>query len=141
MEITPASLSQVTRARDGRLVAVEDDAQNVVNDICAIDPSLRVRYAETSEAFIVYQQHLDGRETLVTTAQELDPRLVERVQKITHPSYDLKAEMERVDAQAEKDQDHAFEEKVGEAGERLAHAIRKDLQHKGKVFIPRDSDA
>jgi hypothetical protein len=49
------------------------------------------------------------------------------VQKIIHPSYNYADDLARLEQEAKKDQDRKFDEQVGEVGERLAHALRKDL--------------
>lgn len=126
MELSAATLAQVRRGKDGRMVIVDDDVSNVVRDLQAIDPSLRVRFSEAAGYFAVYQD-LGDREHLVTTAQELDPRIVERVSELASKAYDYVAEVEQQDNAAERAKDHRLHEQVGEIGERLAHAMRKDL--------------
>jgi hypothetical protein len=138
MEIQPASIAQVRAGRNGRKVLIEDDVLHIAKRLQEIDRSLRLRWNEQGEFFVVYQV-LDGSEKLVLTARELDERIVQRVRKIAHPSYDYVAEMERMDRRAEKDADHRFHEQTGEIGERMAHALRKDLQAQNKVFIPDDT--
>lgn len=127
MEIQPASLAQVTRARSGRFVAIEDDVANVARDLQALDKTLHVRFSETAGYFVIYQAFEDGKENIVLTAQELDQRIVRRVEQVMHPEYDYAAELEAQDARAQAERDHRFREQVGEIGERLFHAARKDL--------------
>ncbi len=137
MEIRPASIAQVRASKDGRNVLIEDDVLDVAKRLAEIDPDLRLRWSERGEHFTVYQQ-LGDTEKLVLTSKEMTPAIVERIRQIAHPSYDFAGELDRMDDQADKDADHAFAEKVGPYGERMAHAIRKDTEHKGKVFLPRD---
>lgn len=141
MEIQPASLAQVRKGRDGRRVLIEDDVLDIAKRLQEIDDSLKLLWNEYGEYFVVAEvvQTPDGpEERLVTTAQDLDERLLQRVEKITHPSYDFAKEVDRIDKEAEKEKDHRFHEETGEVGERLAHAVRKDLQHTGKAFVPKD---
>jgi hypothetical protein len=72
----------------------------------------------------------------VLTAQELDQRIPERLRRLRSPDYDYGAEVDRLDAQAERDEAHYFAEEVGERGERLFHAMRKDLEVKSRVYLP-----
>ena len=135
MDIAPASLAQIRMGRDGRRVVVSEDVGNVAAQIHEIDPRLGLVWNEKGEFFMVVEQ--DGlTERLVLTAKECDQRIVERVRQIASPDYDYGAEVDRLDAAAEKAKDHRFHEETGEVAERLAHALRKDLQHKGKVFVP-----
>lgn len=137
MELQPASLAQVRAGRDGRMIAIDEDVLDIAMRLQEIDDSLRLRWSESGEYFVVYQLIGDG-EKLVLTSTELTPQIIERVRKIAHPEYDFGAELDQMDAQAEKDKDHRFHEQVGERGEVLAHALRKDLQAKNKIIVPRD---
>ncbi len=129
-------MAQVRRARGGSWVEVDDDVGGVARDLREIDPGLCLRFSEVGEYFAIY--HDDGqRESLVLTTKELDARVVERVRRIDSRDYDYARELDKQDALAEKDRAHENREKVGPIAERLAHAIRKDTDHKGKVFLPR----
>ena len=144
MEIQPASLAQVVTGRGGRLIPITEDVANIARRIKEIDDSLSLQFNERGEFFVVVQtvETPDGpEEKRVLTAQQLDERLIHRLKHITHQSYDFVAEMDRIDAQARKDEEHRFHEKAGEAGEVAAHALRKDLGLKGKAFVPEDVDA
>lgn len=135
MDIQPASLAQVQTGRDGRRVLVDDDVAGVARKIREISPRLSLRWNERGEFFEVIED--DGRtERRVTTALECDDRLVARIMRIAHPSYDLVADMERTDLAAERAEEHAFSERTGEIAERLAHAVRKDL-NPGKIIVPK----
>ncbi len=123
--------------RDGRRITIEEDVGNVAKRIKEINPRLGLQWNERGEFFTVVED--DGKtERLVLTAQECDERIVKRVEEIASPGYDYLGEIDRMDAQAEKDKDHRFHEQTGEIGERLAHALRKDLQAKNKAFVTRN---
>lgn len=126
MRIQAASLTQIARARNGRMVVIDDDAGAVAAQLREIDPALRLSVSDVTGHYVVSQMLDDGTEHLVLTALELDGRIVRRVREIAHPSYDYAADLEAVEAEAEREQDHKRRERVGEIGERLAHAIRKD---------------
>lgn len=142
MEIEPASLAQVQRGQDGRMVEVSDDVANVAQDLRALNPAFRLRYSEAGQHFVVYQVvHLPNGSTdehLVTTAQECDPRLVRRVEEIMAPGYDLAVELDKADREAERRHEHEQAEALGPAAERMAHAMRRDLGVQKRIFVPGD---
>ena len=106
---------------------VEDDVCNVVRDLQELDPSFRVRFSEAGNYFVVYQV-IDGeKEHLVTTTTELDQRLVKRMREITDPSYDYSAELEKLEDKADAEKQKQMDETMEQAGERISHAIRKDM--------------
>lgn len=146
MEISPARLAQVQQARGGEFVEISDDVQNVAADLRAIDAGLRLRYSEAGEYFVVYHvEELPGggqREHLVTTAQELDQRLVQRIREIDpRNGYDYAAELDRLEAEGERERDREFSEQIGPLGERLAHAVRKDLGERSRIYVPGRDEA
>lgn len=129
MEIQPATLPQIQKGRRGRVVFVDNDALDVAKRLREIDPSLRLAWNEFGEYFVVYQQLEAGSEHIVTTAQTADSRLVERIRRISHSSYDFAKELDKLDQKAKRDAERQFQEAVGEKAERLAHAIRKDTSN------------
>lgn len=131
----PASITQVRAGKDGRREIIDGDVLNIAKQIKAIDPSLHLWWIEKGGYFAVIELK-DHKQRLVTTALELDERLLRKIEKIAHPSYDFAGELEKKDKRAEKNKAHRFREQTGEIGERAAHALRKDLQAKNKAFIP-----
>ena len=129
MDIQPADLSQVVRARDGNMVLIEDDVLDIAKQLHEIDPRLRVHWSEVSEHFAVYTSE-NEEEHLVTTCQELDQRLVNRIREIAHPSYNYGEELDRIEAKQKAESEQQFSETVGELAERLAHALRSDLGYR-----------
>ncbi len=138
--MNPASLTQVRKSKDGHMVAIDQDVLDVITQIREIDPRLSVRWSVAGEYFEV-REHAPGgaREgELVFTTNELDQRVVDRLRFLASIDYDYLKDVDRMDREAEKVEQHKFSEDVGERGERLAHALRKDLQHGGKAFVPRE---
>jgi hypothetical protein len=135
MDIEPASLTQIARGRDGKVVAIDDDVSGIAQQLKEIDPQLKLRYSEAGEYFAVYH---DGPEEsyLVTTAQELDGRILQRIRKVASGRYDYVAELDALDARAERERDRAFSEQMGEAHQQLKHALQKDLGSKPKIYVP-----
>lgn len=142
IEISPATVAQVHRSRKGVRVAVDDDVQNVARDLRELRSTLVLEFDPVEEFYIVLDRVTlaDGstEDRLVTTATECDQRLVSRVRYISGDGYDYAAELDRVEAQAERDRAHEFREQVGDPAERLAHALCKDLGLTGsRAVVPR----
>lgn len=144
MEVRPATLAQVIAGHDGVMVQVDDDVQGVANRLAEIDENLRLRYSMAGEYWVVYfkpPNEEEGNGYVVTTAQEIDMRLAERVAEVFYkyrqPGYSLSAELDANDKAADEARDKAFTESAGEMYERLAHAIRKDLGTTNRIFVPR----
>lgn len=131
IEINPASLTQVMQTRKGGMLLVDDDVQNVAQSLRDIDPSLRLRFDPHADYFCVYQvvEEPDGSESekMVTTAQDLDHRIVHRVREVVSPRYDFMAELDKQDAAAAKAKDDEQTERYGDIADKLAWALRKDL--------------
>jgi hypothetical protein len=140
MEIPAASIAQVQRLRDGRLVEIADDVCGTVKQLQEIDKSLRVRHSDVTGLFVLYQLLDSGEEHLVFTTPFLDQRVVDRFRKIAQPGYDYAAELDQIDRAADKPHDDRMRDKVEDAAERLAHAIRTDLKkaRPGPVYVPPD---
>jgi hypothetical protein len=90
MDIAAVALTHYTTTADGRMVEVPDDVTNVARDLAKIDPTLRLRYSETGNYFVVYQSTIRNgqpHDHLVLTAKDCDQRIVKRVREIADPSY------------------------------------------------------
>lgn len=131
MEIQPASIEQVQASANGKWHVVDADVGGISKRLREIDETLRLRVSDVTGHYVVYQEwpQADGstNQHLVLTAQECDDRLVKRVQKISSTDYDYSTEIGLKDARATKAAEDKLNERAGEAGERLAHALRKDL--------------
>lgn len=140
IEIEAASLSQVRATVEDGLVLIDDDVQNVVRDLQEIDPGFRVHFDRDQEYFVVRHLHLsrsgEPEESLVTTARQLDQRIVERVRQISADGYDYGAELDRLDREADARNEAEFTERVAPIGEQLHHALRRDMHlDKDRAFI------
>lgn len=136
MEIARASFAQLSRGKDGRKVLIEEDVGDIAKRLAEIDPGLFVQWVEDGEYFRVIQRTENGSEHIVTTALELSPALVEHVRMLGSEDYDVAKEAERIDCEADREKDRQFAEKIGERGELLAHALRKDKQVKQSIVVP-----
>jgi hypothetical protein len=147
IEIQPAGVAQVHRSlRLGDRIVVDDDVQNIASDLRAIRATLRLEYDRAEDLWFVMDlvAKPDGssEEKLVTVwdAEKnggIDQRLVQRVREVAAPGYDIAAELEKADREAERERSRRFREQVGPAAEKLKWALRKDLgADKGRAFVP-----
>jgi hypothetical protein len=137
VDIQRASLTQVIEGRGGQTVTISEDVGNIAARLKEIDERLVLRWNERGSYFQVIECLPDGSESLVTTRQVIGPELVESVAKMGKRKITLATEIEDIDKKAEREKDWRFEQEVGEIGERLAHAVRKDTQAKHRIFLPR----
>lgn len=138
MEIQPASIAQVRLRDTGGIFTVDEDVGHIAAQVREVDPSLSLHWSDGGGYFEVREACQDGKDRMVLTCTELDGRVIERLRQIRHSSYDFVREVDRMDAQADREREWASHNRIGEVGEKLAHALRKDLLHTGKAFIPRD---
>lgn len=128
MQIQPASIEQITKGRNGMRVRISSDVGNIAKDLANIDPDLELHANETGGYYEVRCKHpVSGKSYLVTTALDLDQRIVDSIRKMRDPQYDFIKESDQIEKAAKKELEHQRKEKVGEAGEKLAHSMRKDL--------------
>lgn len=141
MFIDNAPLPSVQRGRRGVVVFVDDDALGVAKQLSEMKfpegyGKLRLGWNEFQEHFVVVQVKDDGTEHIVTIAKQADGRLIDRIRRITHPSYNFAEELDKIDEAANRKRDWEFSQKVGEQIEKLAYAVRKDTQVKNRIFLP-----
>jgi hypothetical protein len=127
VEVEPGSIAQVKRALSGRLVAIPDDVCGVARDLRAIDRRLRVEAEDDLSVYIVFLEEPDGSRQLVTTAQHLDKRIVDRVRQVADERYDFAGELDKIEAAADRAFEARRQDQLGDFAERLGHAFRKDL--------------
>lgn len=140
MEIKPATIAQLKRGKAGKMIAIDADVGGVAQAIEAMGKNLKLRYSELGEYYVVFHRNPDsGKETLLTTAQELDHRLVHRLELVTNGTYDYLAELEKLERQKDDEADYLLAQRSGIAAERLAHALRKDLRLYGDAARSRKS--
>lgn len=134
--IKPATLAQVRRGRNGRMVEIDADVFDVAKRLHHIDRSLGVDWNDAGGYFRITQLLENGRKHVVMTCLELTPAVINEVLETMHPEYDLAGHLDRKDDERIRDRDHAFSEQTGVVGERLFHAFRKDLEDKSRIFVP-----
>lgn len=141
MDIQAASLDQIVKARSGRSYRVSADVGGIAQRIQAIDPSLVLRYHEESDHYSVVQvDPVTGVEHLVTTALPvnggLDPRLVERVEKITRPDYDVVSKIAEENDRIDRENERRLTEQIAERAERVYHKLRKAQGIQNRIYVP-----
>lgn len=134
MEIQPATIDQMVKGKGGKVVAISSDVGNVAKDLLQLKSEMSLHVNEEGGFFFVQDIDQTGRSYIVTTSQDCDQRLVERVRKIMQPSYDLNKEAAKLEKQVEKDKTDKHHEEVGEIGQKLFHAMRKDLGYGKKNY-------
>lgn len=133
MEIQPASLDQVMLASNGKRINITSDVGDVVKDLKAIDSNYEVHaveYFDNGQLSAYFEircfNPTHGKSYLVTTATELDQRIVNRIKEIRDPSYNYADELEKAEQENKDKLEVERKEQIGDIGERLAHAMRKD---------------
>jgi hypothetical protein len=134
LEPPRASLGQLQLTNKLEMVPVENDVLGVVARLKNIDPGLKMFFDFGQEIFVLYHEGLNEQghvvEQLVGAYKELDQRvinLIERIDAQGRGRHNLVAELEKLEAEKDREQRHEQMEKVGALGERLHHALRKDL--------------
>lgn len=131
-----ATLAQVRKGRGGRLIEIGQDVLDVCARLKEIDERLAVDYNEVGGYFRISELGDDGKVRAVCYVQELSADIPSHIQRLGVENYAL--ELERADAQADRDREHTFHEQLGPIGERLHHAIGKDLGWKHRAFVPKE---
>jgi hypothetical protein len=135
------------------VMTVDDDVQNVVRDLRAIDERIVVYYNEQTSGFDIVERCLDGRERLVFSVDELDQRAVIRLRSADHwhgedlPNHvrgegeDFVAEVDAHNEGLERQIAEDTADKIAYAGEGLAWALdnTKDRSSvNGSILVPKD---
>ena len=139
-------MAQIRKGRDGKIHIIEADAGGVAEGLKRLDSRLHLRYSEKGDFYVVYcreEHEQEGTGHLVGTFQECDQRIVKSIEETMYkwkqPGFDFGKELEEMDDKAEKEADHASLEATGEYAERLAFALRKDLNlNNDQAFIGRE---
>jgi len=124
------------------MILVENDVGNVAKDLKEIDPTLRLRYSEAGEYFVVYRAfEFQGapKEELVLTAKDCDQRIVNRVREIDaqgRGNYNFAKELEKADDQRKRNALSAIKEQQREKSAEAYHEVRRKLGVKQRIFVP-----
>jgi hypothetical protein len=134
LEPPRASLGQLQLTNKLEMIPVENDVLGVISRLKSIDPGLKMFFDFGQEIFVLYHEGLNEQghvvDSLVGAYKQLDQRvinLIERIDAQGRGRHDLIAELEKLEAEKDREQRHEQLEKVGELGEELRFALRKDL--------------
>lgn len=135
--IDPSEILTV-RQVGGTTIEIHNDVQGVARSLREIDPRFRLRadldHVQNLLGWTVelHIEQPDGstEEQFVCAYRELDHRIVRDARRYTSSGYDIAGELEKEDAKHDRAQDHSRRELSGEVGERLAHALRTDLNER-----------
>jgi hypothetical protein len=136
-----ATIAQVRAGRGGRLIEIDNDVFNLAKRLHEIDRSLGLDWNDAGGYFRVTQTLEGGRKHVVLTCAELTPAVIDRVREVVNPGYDLVGELDRKDRDGQRERERRLSEETGILGERLHYAIRKDLDAKDRIFLPRGVNA
>jgi hypothetical protein len=90
-------------------------------------PNIRVWWDNENREHVVCQRDGRGEETLVFATKTFHEQLIrDRLGRANNENSDAFEEIERWNAAVEAEQDRSFSEKIGEVGEKLAHAFAAD---------------
>lgn len=160
MKVQPAQLDQVlVSEEDGGVVILSADAGTVAADLKELDRGLEVRFIKHASHWrIVHVSHPgcphnahvgEYGEYLVTTVHAelsdlgvwvgLDQRIVDRLREIQpggRGGYDYAKALEDRRREREKRNRDEWNERMGEAAEQAAHALRKanGERYRGRIF-------
>lgn len=143
MEISPVSLTQIQRGRDGRTYEVAGSAGAVLRDIQELDPRFRANYHEGGDYFTVYAVNEDGAEDIVlqVPAAEWDRRVTEKLRVRAWENRNMVSSAKRLDREHEakkRDIESRAEGAIGEYAYPLMRSIQKEiLGINPKSFRPR----
>lgn len=149
VEVPGVSLGTVRKVlTTGKLVAVTDDACNVVRDLQEIDRRFYVHFDPHEEVFVLrlHISESDGSESehFVGAYTSLDQRIVRAARQFTRPDFDLAGRYDELEAKAEKEHNDRMAEAFGDAAEKMAFALKQDLSRheigatrKSRAFIPK----
>ena len=141
IEIAPASLTQIVRGRGGGFVTIERDVLDIAKQIKEVHPEFKLQYNQEGAYFRVVQATPGCRPHTVTTATAADQRLVNKLRALVADPQGNADAADAHNAAVDAHHDQTMAEAVGEASERLAHAIRTDLRRgkPGEVYMPPDA--
>lgn len=108
----------------GRIITIQDDVLGIKRRIQDLWPELRVYFDQDSDEWVITEMCRDHTERLVFTTTALNESVIARLYRAQ--AGDFTADLDKEEAQREKDHDAKLADMAGDAGERLAHAFAKD---------------
>jgi hypothetical protein len=138
-----ASLGQLQLTNRLELIRVENDVLGVAEQLKRIDPGLVLTFDKGQKIYLLHHEGFNDRgewvENFIGAYTELDQRIVNLIERIDGQGrgrHDLARELDRLEAQKEREREQQFSETMGERAELLRHALRKDLGAEGSSVMP-----
>lgn len=137
-----ATLGELQLTNRLQMVRIDRDVLGVAETLKSIDPGLELMFDKNVEwedgrgrgIYVLYWKGLDERahvvEQFVGAYRVLDQRIVNLIRRIDAQGrgrHDLATELEKLEAEKERERDAELTEKMGPAAELLRFALRKDL--------------
>ena len=144
MKPKPRSLSRpglsLVDANRGRLITYQDDVLDVKRQIEQMWSGLvSVFFDEDSEVWVIVEHCKDGTDSVMFTTEFLSQATIDKIHRADQASrsyVDPNKAYEAMDREEEREKDHSLSEAIGEAGERLFLALRKDgIIHAPRVYF------
>lgn len=138
---TPAKPGlSIADANPGRLITFQEDVLGVKREIEQRWAGLLSVFFDTdNEEWVIVEHCADGTDRCAFTTPALSQATLDKINKadqLSRSYVDPEASFQQADREEEREKDWALTEKIGEAAERLYHALRKDgLIHKPSVFF------
>lgn len=138
-----ASLGQLQLTNRLEMVRIDDDVLGVAETLKKIDRGLVLMFDKGQKVYLLYHEAFNDRgewvEQFIGAYTELDHRIVNLIERIDGQGrgrYDLARELDRLEAQKEREQQQREAETMGPLAEQLRHALRKDLGAEGSSVMP-----
>jgi hypothetical protein len=120
-------------ANRGRLITVDNDVLGIKAEIESRWPMLEVTFDTIDEVWCIIA-HDDTVDYLAINPPTpyLDQRIIrrlERADKVLNPTEtgdDVLAEIDKFNAEVEREEERRFEDQIGDFGERFKHALKQD---------------
>jgi hypothetical protein len=129
-------------ANKGRLITYQEDVLGIKRRIESEWPGLiSVFFDEhpSQECWVIVEHCKDGTDSVMFTTKFLSQATIDRIHRADQASrshVDPNKVYEEADREEEREKDHSMTEAVGEAGERLFLALRRDgVIHAPKVYF------
>jgi hypothetical protein len=132
----------IVDANKGRLITYQDDVLDVKSQIERTWPGLiSVFFDEepSQECWVIVEHCKDGTDSVMFTTKFLSQATIDKIHRADQASrsyVDPNKVYEAMDREEGREKDHTLSEAIGEAGERLFLALRKDgIIHAPKVYF------
>jgi hypothetical protein len=146
MKPKPRQLSKpglsIVDANKGRLITFQDDVLDIKRQIEREWPGLVSCFFDedpSQECWVIVEHCKDGTDSVMFTTDFLSQATIDKIHRADQASrsyVDPNKAYEDMDREEEREKNHSLSEAIGEAGERLFLALRKDgVIHAPRVYL------